>query len=80
MKPTGRESQGRANGVAALAILKMLLDVMNKKDLITEEEIDIILNCAEIDVQNNGDGLPSEEARALIENLLSDEDPVTTIV
>ena len=79
MRESSRESPGAANGVAALSILKMLLDVMNKKDLLTDEEVNIILSCAKIDIQSRGKGLPTSAARQLIDNLFDDEDPITTI-
>ena len=39
-----------ADGLAALALIKMLLEILQKKQLLSDEEIDIILNCAEVEV------------------------------
>ena len=74
MKFARQDAAGSANGIAALAILKMLLDAMLKKELLSQEEVDIIINCAEIEVTNaNGRGDLSE-AKSLVENLFKDPD------
>lgn len=74
MKLARQDKAGSANGIAALAIVKMLLDALLKKELLSQEEVDIITNCAEIEVANaNGSG-DLDEARSLIENLFRDPD------
>jgi hypothetical protein len=68
------------NGIAALAIVKMLLDVLQKKQVLTHEEIDIILNCAEVEVggEDKTDlGARLSEAKLLISNLMKDSDDTT---
>ena len=74
MKFARNDQAGSANGIAALAIVKMLLDALLKKDLISQEEIDIIINCAEIEVTNANASGDLGEAGSLIENLLKDPD------
>lgn len=74
MKFARKDQAGSANGIAALAIVKMLLDAMLKKDLISQQEVDIIMNCAEIEVTNASASGDLEEAGSLIENLFKDPD------
>ena len=74
MKFARRDKAGSANGIAALAIVKMLLDALLRKDLISQEEIDIIMNCAEIEVTNASASGDLDEAKSLIENLFKDPD------
>ncbi len=68
---------GGTNGIAALAILKILLEIMQKKQLLSKEEIDIILNCAEVEVDNTDVGGHVAEAKFLINNLMKDSDDTT---
>jgi len=81
MKFARRDKAGSANGIAALAILKMLLDTLKNKHLLTKEETDIILNCAGIEVATAEAAGNLAEAKTLIENLLknTDEDPEKTL-
>ena len=72
-------SAGGSNGVAALAILKVLLGIMQKKKLLSKEEIDIILNCAEVEVDQTDIGGRADEAKFLISNLMKDSDAENTI-
>ncbi len=72
MNVAKNRSSGSANGVAALAILKVLLEIMQKKKLLSSEEIDIILNCAEVEVDNTDIGGRVTEAKFLIGNLMKD--------
>ena len=65
---------GSANGIACLAIVKMLLDIMQKKELLTEDEIDIILNCAAVEVDDHDDFERIIEAKVVIENMFRDVD------
>lgn len=66
-----------SNGVAALAILKVLLQIMQTKQLLSKEEIDILLNCAEVEVDNTDMGGQIDEAKFLISNLMKDSDDTT---
>ena len=43
MKFATKETGSSANGIACLAIVKMLLEIMQKKSILSEEEIDIIV-------------------------------------
>ncbi len=74
MKISANNSAGASNGIAALAILKVLLEIMEKKKLLSTEEIDIILNCAEVEVDQTELGGRVAEAKFLIHNLLTDSD------
>jgi hypothetical protein len=81
MKFAKQDKTGSANGIAALAILKMLLDALLKKQLLSREEADIIINCAGIEVATAEVAGNVSEARYLIENLLlvTDEDTERTL-
>lgn len=68
------DNAGSANGIAALALLKMLLDALLKKELLSQEEVDIIINCAEIEVNNANASGDMAEASSLVENLFKDPD------
>ncbi len=70
-------SAGGTNGVAALAVVKILLQIMEKKELISKEEIDILLNMAEIEVDNTDVGGGVTEAKYLINNLMKESDDTT---
>ncbi|MFT7461200.1 MAG: hypothetical protein ACI909_003897 [Planctomycetota bacterium] len=70
-------SSGGTNGIAALAILKILLGIMEKKQLLSKEEIDILLNCAEVEVDNTDIGGQVTEAKFLINNLMKVSDDTT---
>lgn len=74
MKFARNDKSGCANGIAALAIVRMLLDALVKKELISQEEVDIIINCAEIEVGNASASGDLTEAKSLIENLFKDPD------
>ena len=74
MKFATKELSGDANGVASLALVKTLLNIMEKKDLISEDEIDIILNCAVVEVNQADDFEQVVEAKGIIENMLVDND------
>jgi hypothetical protein len=74
MKFARKDQAGSANGIAALAIVKMLLDAMLKKEVLSAEEVDIIMNCAEIEVTNANARGDLSEAKSLIENLFKDPD------
>ena len=71
------DSSGDSNGVAALAILKVLLQIMQRKQLFSKEEIDILLNCAEVEVDNTDVGGRIDEAKFLINHLLKESDDTT---
>ena len=76
---TGRKKQaGNPSGVAALAVMKVLLDVMKNKKLISDEEIDILLRSAVVEVDNTDLGGIADEAKFLISNLMTDSDGDTT--
>ena len=81
MKFAVNDKTGSANGIAALALVKMLLDALLKKEVLTQEEADIIINCAEIEVSTAEAAGNTAEARALIDNLLknTDEDTEKTL-
>ena len=70
-------SAGGTNGVAALAVVKILLQIMGKKGLISKEEIDILLNMAEVEVDNTDVGGGVTEAKFLINNLMKGSDDTT---
>lgn len=70
-------SAGGTNGVAALAVVKILLQIMEKKELISKEEIDILLNMAEVEVDNTDVGGGVTEAKYLINNLMKESDDTT---
>ena len=74
MKFARNDKAGSGNGIAALALLKNTLDALLSKELLTKEEVDIILNCAEIEVTNAAATGDLEEAKSLIENLFKDPD------
>ena len=74
MKFATNESAVDANGVACLALVKTLLNIMEKKDLITDDEIDIILNCAVVEVNQADDYQQVVEAKDIIENMLIEKD------
>ena len=81
MKFAQQDKAGSANGIAAMAILKMLLDALLKKHILTKQEVDIIINCASIEVATAEAAGNVTEAKTLIENLLknTDEDPEKTL-
>lgn len=74
MKFADQDHAGSANGIAALAVLKMLLDALLRKDILTDEEAEIIINCAEIEVTNSNGSGNLGEAKTLIEKLLLDDE------
>lgn len=74
MKFAREDKAGSANGIASLAILKNLLDALLSKEILTREEVDIIMNCAEIEITNANAAGDLEEARSLIENIFKDPD------
>lgn len=78
MRFTKTTAKGGANGVAALAILKTLLQVMKRKNLLSDEEIDILLQSAEVEVDNTDLAGSTDEAKFLISTLLKDADGDTT--
>ena len=70
-----------ADGLAAMAIIKMLLEILQKKQLLSDEEIDIILNCAEVEVDPDDKTDLSgriADAKLLISNLMKDTDDITS--
>ena len=79
MKFARQDKAGSANGIAALAILKMLLDALLKKELLSEEEVDNLVQEAErnsetdrqrrdlIEQRNKADGLVYSTERMLEE-------------
>jgi len=80
MSLAGEDVAAGVNGIAALAIIKMLLDILQKKQILSEEEVDIILNCAEAEVDSDAKTDLSErvlEAKLLISNLMKDSDDTT---
>ncbi|NKB38386.1 MAG: hypothetical protein GKR93_14685 [Gammaproteobacteria bacterium] len=74
MKFSTKETKATANGIACLAIVKTLLEIMQKKDLLSEEEIDIILSCAIVETNEADEFDEMIEAKGLIENLLTNHD------
>ena len=70
-------SSGNSSGVGALAILKVLLEIMQKKQFFTKEEVDIIINCAEVEVDSTDVGGSASEAKFLIHNLMKQSDDTT---
>ncbi len=66
-----------AKGIAALAILKVLLEIMQKKHLLSKDEVDIILNCAEVEVDTTEFGGQISEAKFFISNLMKESDDTT---
>lgn len=80
MKFAKQDKAGSANGIAALAILKLLLDALLKKRILTKQEVDIIINCASIEVATAESSGNITEAKTLIEHLLkNDEDTEKTL-
>ena len=80
MKFAKQDKAGSANGIAALAILKLLLDALLKKRILTKQEVDIIINCASIEVATAESSDNITEAKVLIEHLLkNDEDTEKTL-
>ena len=81
MKFARQDKAGSANGIAALAILKMLLDALMKKHILSKQEADIIINCASIEVATADVTGKAGEAKTLIENLMknTDEDTEKTL-
>jgi len=77
MKFARKDKAGSANGIAALAVLKMLLDALIKKHILTKQEADIIINCASIEVATGDLAGNVAEAKFLIENLLKPIDDDT---
>ena len=80
MSLAGENVAAGVNGIAALAIIKMLLDILQKKQIISEEEIEIILNCAEAEVDSDDKTDISGrvlEAKLLISNLMNESDDTT---
>jgi len=77
MKFARQDKAGSANGIAALALLKMLLDALLKKHILTKQEVDIIINCAGIEVATADVAGNVAEAKALIESLLKNNDEDT---
>ena len=76
MKFSEQDIAERINGVAATAILRMLFDTLLQKKILTEEEIEIILNCAvvEMDMDNKTDIDGRVAATKLfIKNFMQDE-------
>ena len=65
---------GTANGIASLAVVKMLLTIMQKKDLLSPEEVDIILNCASAEIDDSHEFGEMVEARMILENMFRDPD------
>jgi hypothetical protein len=81
MKTAVEDVSPGADGLAALAIIKMLLEILQKKQLLSDEEIDIILNCAEVEVDpDNKTDMNGRiaDAKLLISNLMNDSDDVTS--
>ena len=72
MKFAENDPQGSANGIASLAIIKMLIEILQKKEILTHDEIEIILNCAAVEVDNAEGFDRTAEAKVLIENLFQD--------
>ena len=69
-----QHSAGGSSGIAALTILKVLMEIMQKKNLLSSQEIDIILNCAEVEVDGSDLDGQVDEAKLLIRNLFKDND------
>ena len=72
-----RSADSDRNGIAALAIVKVLLEIMEKKQVLSRDEIDIILNCAQVEVDNTDIGAQAAEAKQLIGGLLQETDETT---
>ncbi len=72
MKFADKGPEGSANGIASLAIIKMLIEILQKKDILTNDEIDIILSCAAVEVDNAEGFDRIAEAKVIIENLFQD--------
>ncbi|NKB37268.1 MAG: hypothetical protein GKR93_08870 [Gammaproteobacteria bacterium] len=70
-------STNDSNGVAALAMVKVLLDIMEKKQILTKDEIAILLNCAEVEVDSSDSSSEINEAKMLIRNLMTVSDDTT---
>ena len=66
-----------SSGTAALALVKVLLDVLERKQVLSKEEIDILLNCAEVEVDSTDTGTSASEAKFLIHNLMKVSDDTT---
>jgi hypothetical protein len=81
MRFAKNDKAGSGNGIAALAVLKLLLEALLRKEIITKEEADIIINCAGIEVATVDAAGDLAEAKSLIENLLkpTGEDPEKTL-
>jgi hypothetical protein len=80
MSLAGENVAAGVNGIAALAIIKMLLEILQKKQILSEEEVDIILNCAEVEVDADDKTDLSgrvREAKLLISNLMKDSGDTT---
>lgn len=76
MKVNENEATDGINGVAAMAILRMLFDTMLQKKILSEAEVEIILNCAvvDIDIDNTTDiGGRVAKTKLLINNFMQDE-------
>ncbi len=80
MKISGDSQLAGVNGVAALAIVKVLLEILRTKQILSEGEIDIIINSAVVEV-DLGDKTDISgrviEAKQLISNLMKDSDDTT---
>ena len=73
-----QDKYGSANGIAAMAVLKLLIETMLKKKLLSLEEAEIVISCAMIEVSGSKGSGDLTEARYLIESLLRNEDVETT--
>ena len=71
------DTSSGTDGMAALAILKVLLEIMQTKKLLNKEEVAILLNCAEVEVDNTDMGGQITEAKFLIHNLMKKSDDTT---
>ena len=76
MKFASNDNSGSANGIASLALLKMLLETMINKKMLNMEELEIILSCAMIEIATNEGSGDQMEAKGLIETLLKNTDDV----
>ncbi len=80
MKFSEEDIAERINGVAATAILRMLFDTLLQKKILSEEEIEIILNCAvvEVDIDNKTDIDGRVAAtKSFIKNFMQDDSEKT---
>lgn len=80
MKLSDHDGADDINGAAALAILRMLFDTLLQKKILSQDEIEIILNCASVDIDNDNTtdvGDRVARIKLLIRNFLQGESEKT---